>query len=411
MNVSSVLKSSPLRALVAAEVISTTGSQMTWVALPWFVLTTSGSATRMSFVVAAEVIGMGLLTIPGARLLGGLGARRTMLFCDLFRAPLIALVPILNWTGGLSLWILLAIAFAIGALTAPSFSAHKLILPELFGENEQLVTEANALTQAASRASLLLGPIVAGVLIGFIGAPAVLLVDAASYLVSFGLVAIFLPRRPPIEAPEEGRSVRTAVRFLIREPLLRVWGPALAIGDMAWTAFFVAVPVLVVARFDSNPRIVGWLFASFGLGALLGNAISYRVARRIEGTQLIATFILGQALPLWLLTIQLPASAYAAALAVSGIANGIVNPPLHATMTLRIPPALRPVVMPTMMLTWTILQPVGLFVVGPVLDAFGTEPVMVAFAVIQTLMMGLAALACIWVRPREATTPVPAGST
>jgi hypothetical protein len=53
VNVSSVFRSGPLRALVAAEVISTTGSQMTWVALPWFVLTTSGSATRMSFVVAA----------------------------------------------------------------------------------------------------------------------------------------------------------------------------------------------------------------------------------------------------------------------------------------------------------------------------------------------------------------------
>jgi MFS family permease len=410
MNVSSVLRSGPLRALVAAEIISTTGSQMTWVALPWFVLTTSGSATRMSFVVAAEVIGMGVLTIPSSRLLGGLGARRTMLFCDLLRAPLIALVPILHWSGGLSLWILLGIAFAIGALTAPSFSAHKLILPELFGENERLVTEANALTQAASRASLLLGPIVAGVLIGLIGAPAVLLVDAGSYLLSFLIVAVFIPRRPPIEAPEEGRSVKVAVRFLIREPLLRIWGPALAIGDMAWTAFFVAVPVLVVARFDSNPRIVGWLFASFGLGALLGNAISYRVARRIEGTQLIAMFILGQALPLWLLTLQLPASAYSAALAVSGIANGIVNPPLHATMTLRVPPALRPVVLPTMMLTWTILQPVGLFAAGPVLDAFGAEPVMVAFAVIQTLMMGLAALACLWVRPREAIAPVPAGS-
>jgi MFS family permease len=324
---------------------------------------------------------------------------------------LIALVPILHWSGGLSLWLLLAIAFAIGALTAPSFSAHKLILPELFGEDERVVTEANALTQAASRASLLLGPIVAGVLIGFIGAPAVLLVDAGSYLLSFLLVAVFVPHRPPIEAPEEGRSLRVAVRFLIRDPLLRIWGPALAIGDMAWTAFFVAVPVLVVARFDSNPRIVGWLFASFGLGALLGNAISYRVARRIEGTRLIAIFILGQALPLWLLTLQLPASAYSAALAVSGIANGIVNPPLHATMTLRVPPALRPVVIPTMMLTWAILQPVGLFVAGPVLDAFGTEPVMVAFAVVQTLMMGLAALACLWVRPREAATPLAAESS
>jgi MFS family permease len=410
MNVSSVLRSGPLRAIVAAEVISTTGSQMTWVALPWFVLTTTGSATRMSFVVAAEVIGMGLLTIPGARLLGGLGARRTMMVCDVTRAPLIALVPILHWTGGLSLWILLAIAFAIGALTAPSFSAQKLILPELFGENEELVTEANALTQMATRASLLFGPVVAGVLIGFIGAPAVLLVDAASYLVSFLLVALFIQRRPPVEAPEEGRSVKVAVRFLIREPLLRIWGPALAIGDAAWTAFFIAVPVLVVARFDSNPRVVGWLLASFGIGALLGNAISYRVARRIEGTQLIATFILGQALPLWLLTIQLPAAAYCAALAMSGLANGIVNPPLHATTTLRIPPALRPVVMPTMMLIWTILQPVAIFVAGPVLDAFGAEPVMIAFAVVQTLMMSLVALACLWVRPREATAAIPAGS-
>jgi MFS family permease len=410
MNVSSVLRSGPLRAIVAAEVISTTGSQMTWVALPWFVLTTTGSATRMSFVVAAEVIGMGLLTIPGARLLGGLGARRTMMVCDVTRAPLIALVPILHWTGGLSLWILLAIAFAIGALTAPSFSAQKLILPELFGENEELVTEANALTQMATRASLLFGPVVAGVLIGFIGAPAVLLVDAASYLVSFLLVALFIQRRPPVEAPEEGRSVKVAVRFLIREPLLRIWGPALAIGDAAWTAFFIAVPVLVVARFDSNPRVVGWLLASFGIGALLGNAISYRVARRIEGTQLIATFILGQALPLWLLTIQLPAAAYCAALAMSGLANGIVNPPLHATTTLRIPPALRPVVMPTMMLIWTLLQPVAIFVAGPVLDAFGAEPVMIAFAVVQTLMMSLVALACLWVRPREATAAIPAGS-
>jgi MFS family permease len=410
MNVSSVLKSGPLRALVAAEVISTTGSQMTWVALPWFVLTTTGSATRMSFVVAAEVIGMGLLTIPGTRLLGWLGARRTMMVSDAFRAPLIAIVPIMHWTGGLSLGVLLAIAFAIGSLTAPAFSANKMILPELFGEDEGVVTEANALTQMATRTSLLIGPIVAGVLIGFIGAPAVLLVDAASYLVSFLLVALFVPNKPPVEAPEEGRSVKIAVRFLIREPLLRIWGPALAIGDAAWTAFFIAVPVLVVARFDSNPRVVGWLFASFGIGALLGNVISFRVARRIEGTQLIATFILGQALPLWLLTIQLPAGVYCAALAVSGIANGIVNPPLHATMTLRVPEALRPVVIPTMMLTWTILQPIGIFVAGPVLDAFGTEPVMVAFAVIQTLMMGLAALACIWVRPREAVTALAAGS-
>ena len=75
-------------------------------------------------------------------------------------------------------------------MTAPSLAAQKVLIPELFGEDEPLVTEANALTQAASRASLLLGPVVAGLLISVIGAPAVLLVDGASYVVSFLLVAL-----------------------------------------------------------------------------------------------------------------------------------------------------------------------------------------------------------------------------
>ena len=398
----SVLRNVPLRALLAAEVVSTTGAQMTWLALPWFVLTTSGSATRMSFVVAAEVIGMGLLTLPGSRLLSRVGARRAMLLCDAVRAPLIVLVPALHWAGALSFPLLLTIAFALGAMTSPYFAAQKVIVPELIGEDEQLVTQASALTQAATRVTLLLGPVLAGVLIGVIGAPSVLIVDGATYLISVLLVGVFVPRTRPLETDEETRGIRTAVRFILREPLLRIWNPTFAIGDMAWTAFFVTVPVLVVARFGSDARIAGWLFASFGVGAVVGNAISYRISRRAEPMRLIATFILGQALPLWLLTMPLPAAGLSAALAVSGVANGIVNPPIHATMTLRIPPALRATVMPTMMLTWTILQPIGLFTAGPVLDAFGAEPVLIAFAAIQTLMMGAAALACLHVRPRGA---------
>jgi predicted MFS family arabinose efflux permease len=170
------------------------------------------------------------------------------------------------------------------------------------------------------------------------------------------------------------------------------------------------VPVLVVARFGADPRIAGWLLASFGIGAVVGNAVSYRVARRAEPIKVISTVILFQALPLWLLTLDFPAAVFSAALVVSGMANGIVNPPMHATMTLRIPAALRPTVMPTMMLTWTILQPIGLFVAGPVLDAFGAEPVLVAFAVIQTVTMGVIALAGLRVRPRTASSALPAGS-
>src|SRR5436305_8260001 len=104
-----VLRSRPIAALLAAEVLSTTGSQMTWLALPWFVLVTTGSK-QMAFVVAAEAAGYALFGIPSGTLLERLGPQRTMRLCDAVRAPLMVLVPVLHWRGDLTLPILIGIA-------------------------------------------------------------------------------------------------------------------------------------------------------------------------------------------------------------------------------------------------------------------------------------------------------------
>jgi predicted MFS family arabinose efflux permease len=359
----------------------------------------------MTFVMAAELIGLGLLGLPGGKLLGRIGARRTMILCDGARAPLMLLIPVLHWTGTLTFAALLAIAFLLGAVSAPYFAAQKVIVPELLGEDEQRVSEANALFQGATRVTLLLGPVVGGVLIAAIDATSVLVVDAATYLVALALVAGFLPKRPPLVSDDEDRGIRAGLRFLLREPVLRVWNLAFAIGDAAWIAFFAAVPVLVLDRYDADPRIAGILFAGFGLGAVIGNAITYRyLLKRVDGMRLIATFIMGQAIPLWLLTLEIPAAAMCAVLVVSGIANGLVNPSIHSLMTLRIPPALRPTVMTTMMIVWAAAYPLGLFAAGPVLDAYGTEPVLVAFAAVQTAAMAVVAL----VSARASAAPKPA---
>jgi len=398
----SLLAQRPLRALLVAEIVSTTGSQMTWLALPWFVLVTSGSATRMSFVVAAELLGLGLLGLPGGKLLARLGARQTMLLSDGARAPLMLLVPLLHWGGVLSFPGLLAIAFALGALSAPYFSAQKVIVPELLGENEALVSRASALFQGATRITMLLGPVAAGVLIATISAPAVLVVDAATYVIAVVLVAGFVPRRPPLAGEEAGAGVLAGLRFLLREPLLRVWTPVFALGDAAWTAFFISVPVLVVTRFGADPRVAGLLLASFGIGAVAGNVVAYRLLLdRVQGLSVIAACVMGQALPLWLLTLDLPAAAFCSALVVSGLANGLVNPSIHAIMTLRIPPALRPTAMTAMVMLFALVQPLGVFGAGPVLDAFGTRPVLVAFAAVQTVAMAAIVVVSLKVRAGE----------
>jgi MFS family permease len=407
-----LFRSRSVVALLGAEVISTTGAQMTWIALPWFVLVTTGSATKMSFVVAAELIGVAVLGFPGGRLLGRLGARRTMLLCDGARAPLMLVIPILHWTTGLSFAVLLIVAFLLGALAAPYFAAQKVIVPELLGEDEKRVSEANALFQAATRTTLLLGPALGGVLIGVMGATSVLVIDASTYIVSFVLVALFVPQRPPVKQEKEDRSIRVGIRFIARDRLLRVWWPSFAVGDAAWNAFFVTVPVLVLARFGHEPQIAGWLFAAFGIGAVLGNVVFFRfLANRFEGLALIATCAMGQALPLWLLWLPIPPAALAAALLVSGIANGLVNPSLHTISTLRIPAALRPNVMTTMMVFWALINPLGVFLAGPILDAFGTTPVLIGFAAVQTVTMAISSLAAARELGRKREEPALAPST
>ena len=413
MSRSEILRHRPLRALLFAEVISTTGAQMTWLALPWFVLTTTGSAGQMTLVILAESIGLAAAGLPAGAFVERFGAKRSMLFADAVRAPLMLFVPILHWTGHLSISGLLVLAFLLGALAGPYFTAQRVIMPELLGEDEATMSQANALFQGAIRTTLLLGPPLGGVLIGVIGAANVLVVDAATYLVSFALVALFVPTRKPAPRDEgaDTRGVLAGLKFLVREPLLRVWIPLFVAGDAAWQAFFVAVPVLTVERFGADAKIAGALFAAFGAGALIGNFLSFRfLAQRIDGLRLIALSVPLQAAPLWLLTLHVPARAMFGAILVSGIGNGICNPTIHSLFTLRMPVAVRAKAMAAATVIWGLGTPLGLLFAGPVLATLGPQPVLVGFALVQSVCMLGVSVACLRARAAGISAPAPAGS-
>jgi MFS family permease len=158
----SILRSRPLAAPISAELISSFGSQMTFLALPWFVLATTGSATRMGVVFAVEMAPAALLGIPSGTLVTRLGARRSMLLADLARAPLIAAIPVLHSLDVLTFPLLLVLVAVIGCFSAPYFGAQRVVLPEVVGEDEQTVAQANAFIEGGSRLAALLGPATEG---------------------------------------------------------------------------------------------------------------------------------------------------------------------------------------------------------------------------------------------------------
>ena len=381
----SVLRSRPLVALLTAEGISSLGSQMTFLALPWFVLVTTGSAARMSIVLAVELLPVALLGIPSGTVISKIGARKTMIVGDAARAPLMLAIPLLHEAGLLTFPLLLVCVFALGCFLAPYFSAQRLILPELVGDDEATVGQANAIVEGTQRATALLGPSLAGILIAIIGAANVLYVDAASFFVSFLILVTLVPKRPPIEATEEAGGVLAGIRYIFRDRLLRTLAITALFLNMFGQMLAASLPVLAFEEFDGSSAIAGLFFAAFGAGAVVGSILALKLVPKFDPIKLGAVALVGLTTPLPLLSLPIPAAAVIVVLFVGSIFGPLINAPLIGVLTMRTPEALRAKVM-TAGLTMALLAgPVGLVVVGPLLQSWGPRPVLLFVAAGQFL--------------------------
>ena len=393
------LRSRPLLALLAAEAVSTTGSQLSLLAIPWFVLETTDSPTRMSVVLAAEFLGTALLGIPSGSVAARLGARTTLLACDLVRAPLVALVPLLHAAELLTFPVLASIAFVLGALWTPAYSSQRVILPELLGEDDRVLAQANALLRATTSTTILVGPPVAGLLIAAVAASNVLWIDAGTFLVSFALVALFVP--PGHRAPdaEDARGLLAGVRFLWRDRLLRPWTLAGAAFEFGWQALFVVIPVLAFVRFD-DPKVAGWLWAAYGAGGIAGNVLVVPVLRRLDPYGIVVVAKIAQLAVLWILVLDLQVVAFGVAIAVASFLASFVSSPVAGVQTARTPAALRPHAMAAYLTVTLVAGMVGLATAGPTLEHVSFRAVFVGVAVVHTVAAIPFVLAALRERPR-----------
>jgi MFS family permease len=379
-----LLRNRGLLGLLLRDIVSLTGSQMTWVALPWFVLTTTGSPTRMAVVLAVEAGSLAIFGFLLGNVVTRLGPRRTMLIADGMRAPLTALIPVLHWADALSFPLLLALIAVISAVVTPSFASKAALLPDLVGEDETRLTEANALLQASQRITILIGPALGGVLIAAVGATNVLLIDAATFLAGFALVGLLVHGRWDPE-PHEDRGLAAGIRFVLRDRFLRAWTGAIVISDACWLGLFAALPVLVLERYGEHPEIVGLAWGAWGGGAVLGSVVAFRFVASFDRLLVSSFGEVGMIAPLWLLLVDAPALLLCALMLASGLANGIVNAPIHTIIQLRTPRALRQKVWSVLIVGGAVFGPLVLLLAGPSLERVGLEETLVGLVVVQSV--------------------------
>jgi MFS family permease len=334
----------PLYALFAADGVSLTGNVVAIVAIPWFVLETTGSPALTGLTGFFTFLPTVIAAFFGGALVDRVGFRTVSFVADLASGVTVALIPALHLTIGIELWQLILLVFLGALLDAPGRTARRSLLPDLAERAGMRLERASGIGGAIERGSLLVGAPLAGVLIAAIGASNVLWLDAASFACSAGLVAALVPRVARERAPEPStylNELLEGVRFIRHDRLIRaVVLMVLVTNFLDAPLATVLMPVFAREAFGSSVDL-GLILGTFGgfalLGSLVFSAIGHRLPRR---RTFVLAFLVGS-LP-YLLLATLPSLAVTLALmGVWGLAAGPINPVLQTVAYERIPSELR----------------------------------------------------------------------
>jgi len=379
-------RTAPLHAVYAAGGISSFGSQMTMLALPWLVLETSGSATRTGVVFAVQVLPMALLGFLGGEVMHRHGARRVMVVADGVRAPLVALVPILHACHALSFPMLLIIVALLGVLGVPYAASQYIVAVDLVGEDARALSRANSVLEGIYNVSSFTGPAVAGALIALIGPEQVLWIDAVSFAASCAVLAGLVPavgKAAPSTSQPSG--VLLGLRRLFADSFLGRTAASTILYGFLLRILAIALPLLAYRTFHGNARLAGLLLGSSGAGALVGSLLSYVVSTRISPVRLLGGSAVLLALPLWALTLPVPPVVLVTAVAITWAAVPLSNAPYFALLTTRVSSEHRPKVLQAVFTLSNIAGPLGFLCAGVLMDRIGTRMTLTLVALLATL--------------------------
>jgi MFS family permease len=376
-----------LGALLAASTISTAGTRISAVAVPWLVLETTRDPVLTGLVGTAEITPYVVLQLLGAPLVDRLGARRTAIAGNVVAGLAMALIPVLHAAGALSVPIVLSLVFVAGAARGPADAATQVLVPVAADRAGAPIERAAGLVDGAERLASVLGAVAAGGLIAVVGAADVVLIDAISFAAG-AVLLLLVPAARAEETPESGlraylRDLREGLRFTRTHPLTRSIAVMLVVTNFA-DAAVSGLLLLVWARTTGvgSPGL-GVVVAAFGAAAVVGAALFTALGPRLPRRRTFAwSFLVAGAPRLLVLALPLPFWAVVAVWVVSGLGAGALNPALAAAQYAAIPPRLLARVLAAVNAAAWAGIPLGGLVAGLGVDTIGLVPALLALALL-----------------------------
>lgn len=370
----------PLIGLLAADGVSRAGNAITVVAVPLYVLATTGSPVLTGIMGVFATLPIVIGGVLGGVLVDRFGRRLSSIVADAASGVTVLVIPLLAAFDALPFPLLAALVFLSGLLDTPGSTARTAQMPELVELSGMRLTRATGVHATISRTATLVGAGLAGALVAAVGPVDALYANAACFALSIVLTLTLIPREgrpavPPAEADAPAgylHELTAGLRFVVGTPLVRAVVILVVITNAIDTAGLTVLKPVWASTHGDDGAVLGAMLAVFAGGALSGAAVFSAIGHRLPRRGLfVVAFLLAGVPPYVALALDLPLLVVLVVLALSGFAAGPLNPLIDTALFGLIPSAMRARVFGALSTGVAAAMPLGSLLAGLGVGAFG----------------------------------------
>lgn len=392
------LRQKNFRYFWCGQIVSLVGTWMQNIGLSWLVIKLTDSPFLLGLVSAMQFLPVMLFSLFAGPFVDRFPKRKVLLFTQSALMGLAVIMALITGLGIVQYWMVVGLSLVLGCVNTLDIPTRQSFVIELSGR-EHLVN-AISLNSAAFNTARMVGPAVAGMMIGLVGIAPCFLINALSFLaVLWALMCISLPEKV-IDKLHPTKlfqgvlfSVRQGLGYVKARPVLFL--PLLHIGLLSTVVinYVVFVPVFARQQIKGDAIHFGLLMAAMGIGSLLA---AIRLAVRSQRGPQIRSLALGAlGMSSFLLLSGFQTNFFIAALflGLTGFSTITFTATANAWVQLHAGDSMRGRVMSLYALMFGGVTPIGSLYAGWLVDALGVGPAMIVSGIVGLVTTGGIALA------------------
>ncbi|MCA2001436.1 MAG: MFS transporter [Chloroflexi bacterium] len=407
MNILRAFTHRPFALLWTGQTVSRLGDNLHRIALAWWVLEKTGSASAMGTALVLSQIPLLIFILIGGIVVDRFPRVRIMFLSDLLSGTVVAFIAVFAWLDVLEIWHIYIASLLFGFVEAFFFPAYNAVIPQIVPAD--MLTSANSLNGLSQRIMGVIGPIVGASLVAAGGTSLAFVLDSFSFFIS-AVFVFFLLRSGLGDMPkkEEGMMKSRSLRQTVKRGILDlregfdaviavpwIWITIIIFGFlniMEGSPRAVSLPFLIKDDLGADVAVLGWFGSAFSTGYVLSALVLGQFKRLRRRGLLGYLAILINGIILLLFGLKFPIPVLTVAMGIYGFCFNVFGLIWSVTLQEMVPHEKLGRVYAIDSLGSWVLLPVGFALAGWATDLVGAPTVFLAggAGTILMILLGLA---------------------